>query len=817
MSNTSAAVLLTDLKNAKTEEDVKDAYIKALGLTGYSKNLIDIQTPEVWFEAKLGRSDLLAMFAQLIYYVHVWHQKPDPNNPLPNLLCVIDREHAAIMETSATTQLVKDKNVFWPKRGSKPDKKYIDQVRTFVGTHYIEFEMVTRAQEFINIVRDGIKNKKLNRIPITPNNLRIVFDKWVDEIGSEIDGVTADDMSLLFFADIMSDGMVAVQKRLPAQLIHLSTGEGEPAFELRGKVCKLKSFIGYRRFWTIYHRPPAATHRQYMLERRDSLLPLNERQFKGAYYTPLNVVELSYQYLEAALGKRWQTNFYVWDPCCGVGNLEVKHSNYRNIFMSTLDQEDVDIMKSTRTCLGAEIFQYDFLNDDIDSKIDYTLSSKMPNSLQDFLSALKKKTTKKKLLFLMNPPYAEATNYNNIASEVQKVKAKNKTGVTDTKVKKFLMPKDEYGKSASELFTQFLARILTEADECYVATFSTLKYLQAPNFSLFRGKWPAKFLSGFAVPKGKFPIAFAIWKVSPHSTASTKMTFDVYDAKLKMLGKKEINTPSGNDFLNTWIDRSPANTTDAVPLCNGLTITKGKAHLTKWSDNAFAYMHCNANDFSHAEQMTAIYSSVCGAAHGFYINEENFEKAYLTFCARRLERPTWINDRDQFFQPNKTLPKEFKNDCLVWAVFNRTQRTVSTDDLSYKGKNYPLRTFLIPFTEAEVNAPARFDSDFLVEYIKKKKIKFSPEAKEVLSEAKALWKQYFSEKDPKKIRDLYHLHRADVSWFQVRKALETRVDASSHCTVSFEKFNQAYQKLTEKLRPQLYTYGFLRDKNPDLS
>lgn len=226
MSNTSAAVLLTDLKNAKTEEDVKDAYIKALGLTGYSKNLIDIQTPEVWFEAKLGRSDLLAMFAQLIYYIHAWHQKPDPNNPLPNLLCVIDREHAAIMETSATTQLVKDKNVFWPKRGSKPDKKYIDQVRTFVGTHYIEFEMVTRAQEFINIVRDGIKNKKLNRIPITPNNLRIVFDKWVDEIGSEIDGVTADDMSLLFFADIMSDGMVAVQKRLPAQLIHLSTGGG---------------------------------------------------------------------------------------------------------------------------------------------------------------------------------------------------------------------------------------------------------------------------------------------------------------------------------------------------------------------------------------------------------------------------------------------------------------------------------------------------------------------------------------------------------------------------------------------------------------
>ena len=44
--------LYTQLQTAKTEEDVKDAYIKALGLKGYTKGLIDIQTREVWFEAK---------------------------------------------------------------------------------------------------------------------------------------------------------------------------------------------------------------------------------------------------------------------------------------------------------------------------------------------------------------------------------------------------------------------------------------------------------------------------------------------------------------------------------------------------------------------------------------------------------------------------------------------------------------------------------------------------------------------------------------------------------------------------------------------
>jgi hypothetical protein len=39
------------LQEARGEEDVKDAYIKALGFKSYSKNLIDIRTKEIWFEA----------------------------------------------------------------------------------------------------------------------------------------------------------------------------------------------------------------------------------------------------------------------------------------------------------------------------------------------------------------------------------------------------------------------------------------------------------------------------------------------------------------------------------------------------------------------------------------------------------------------------------------------------------------------------------------------------------------------------------------------------------------------------------------------
>jgi hypothetical protein len=44
--------LYEKLQKATSEEDVKDAYIKALGLKEYQKNLVDIQTKEIWFEAK---------------------------------------------------------------------------------------------------------------------------------------------------------------------------------------------------------------------------------------------------------------------------------------------------------------------------------------------------------------------------------------------------------------------------------------------------------------------------------------------------------------------------------------------------------------------------------------------------------------------------------------------------------------------------------------------------------------------------------------------------------------------------------------------
>jgi hypothetical protein len=65
-----AMSLYENLKLVKSEEDVKDLYINALGLKSYTKGLIDIRTNEIWFEAKhTSKHSSYAMFTQLLHYV----------------------------------------------------------------------------------------------------------------------------------------------------------------------------------------------------------------------------------------------------------------------------------------------------------------------------------------------------------------------------------------------------------------------------------------------------------------------------------------------------------------------------------------------------------------------------------------------------------------------------------------------------------------------------------------------------------------------------------------------------------------------------
>jgi len=788
------------LKKAKSEEDVKDAYIKALGLKGVTKGLIDIQTKEIWFEAKDGRHTIFKMFTQLLHYVQDARKKGEE---VPPLLAVIDSEKAAIMKTEDALTLLDDKKkrVPWGKSASDVTPEALEIVSAHIGTHFVKYNIATQEDEFITAVKEAIKTGGIIRTQITPDNLRQVFDRWCELIGKEIDNVEKEDYALLFFADIMHDGKNKTHENLPAKLAHV---DDAPAFSLNGTLYELGNQDGYHEFWTQYHKPPNAEYRDYLLARRDSLIPLDTRCFKGAFYTPLIVVEKAYDKLTETLGKGWQKNYIVWDMCCGVGNLETKHGNHKNLFMSTLDKADIDVMKATKTCPAAHRFQYDYLNDDItdDGKIDYSLTNKVPKELQQAIK------DGKKILVLINPPYAEA------GSALGK---DAKGDVAKTKVASHLM--NDYGKSSNELFTQFVARIALEIPTATVAMFSTLKYVNAQNFEKFRENWNAKYSGGFVIHsksfdglKGNFPIGFLIWATNQNVKKKIKIdkiTVDVLDKKAQFISEKCFFNLPNETFLNVWLSRPKPNNTEVIPLKNTISPYASAKYMNKWSDNALGYMWCQNNDLQHASQQTALFSSVWGDGHGFYVNPENLWQAAVIFSVRQLISHSWINHNDQFLQPTAPLSDEFKNDCLIWMLFHGKNLTASANALEWNGKTWSIVNHFIPFNQTDVGAAEPFESDFMAKYLKGRKQ--SAEAKAVLNAGKVLWSAYFAKKDKLKTstKDDYKLNRLDVGWYQIRNALKSLNDTPN--AVSFDDFEKTYKALSEKLQPQVYQFGFLRN------
>lgn len=80
----------------------------------------------------------------------------------------------------------------------------------------------------------------------------------------------------------------------------------------------------------------------------------------------------------------------------------------------------------------------------------------------------------------------------------------------------------------------------------------------------------------------------------------------------------------------------------------------------------------------------------------------------------------------------------------------------------------------------------------------------------VLPAGKALWQAYFANTDVHTVREELKLNRADVGWYQVRKALQARNESGDFIPVSFKPFEAAYKTLTEKLQPMVYELGFLK-------
>lgn len=204
------------------------------------------------------------------------------------------------------------------------------------------------------------------------------------------------------------------------------------------------------------------------------------------------------------------------------------------------------------------------------------------------------------------------------------------------------------------------------------------------------------------------------------------------------------------------------------------------------------------------------------------VTQNNLIENCIFFAVRKSIEADWLNNQDQFLFPNDgwKTDQEFQNDCLAFTLFH------SKNMISSKlGTNH-----WIPFTEKEVNAKTKFESNFMTDFIagklkienepqdlfnqtetkkESKKLEFSEEATAVFNAGRNLWKYYHSQQNVNVNASLYDIRE----YFQGRNdkgKMNNKSDDETYMKLITE-LRSALKILAKKIEPKVYEYGFLKE------
>ncbi|WQV84656.1 hypothetical protein KVK67_06775 [Helicobacter pylori] len=772
--------------------------------------------PILWGEAKRGNfDDLNKAFTQLLltigkHRLYTHHTPP--------YLCAFNafRIEFIAYDDAITSFFYKsdiDFSITPSNHNTEGFKHALDAFKAMSKSHKFVFDFKTQSQECKEFIENNLNSSHLlNKIQIDKNNFFTIYQKWLEAVKPtiDIDWEMAKTKGILdadyYLADLLSDGDKTIIEKLQTILnsnyYKLKMGVNE-----LGKIDFME--VGFtdgqqahQEFWRIYERPPKVEFQAFILERRDLLVPSDVRERKGAFFTPKIWVEKSQEYLAKALGQDYQEDYIIWDCAGGTGNLLNGLTNKTNCFLSTLDSNDVAIVKELATAnklnlLENHVFQFDFLNDDF-------FSDKAPKSLQEILNDKEKR---KRLIIYINPPYAEAGNKAKMSGTGEhkaKVARNNKTHEAY---------KDFLGSGANELFAQFFMRIYKELNGCIMASFSTLKYLNSSNFKKFREVFKAKFLEGFMVPadsfdnvKGQFPIGFLVWDTAtlPPLKPTNALNLEVFDSLGEFLGYKNVVNENVKN-IHMWL--------------------KQKEKIENME--ILGYIDTPTPDFQGSPSVAIINNKNSSKRHSVYfaITSSNILFGSVFFSIRHCIKATWQNDRDQFYAPYDDAfqdDSEFKNNCLIFMLFHTQNRITTT-----QGTNH-----FIPFSETEVNAKERYSSHALLDFLKggikeegdslflnakkeNKPLKFSLCASKVFDAGREIYRYYhtqdFTNRPYNANISLYDIKE----FFQGRNAqgklnLPTKAKDGYYKQL-YANLQDALKELAKEIQPKVYEYGFLRE------
>ena len=405
------------------------------------------------------------VLAQSIFYIKKFYEK---GIIPPSTIFIGDRNECLTLHVNDIIKYL-DMDLDWSSAPSGASKN-VELMGKLVNDSNINpfvFDS-NHFEQCVDKVKDLTDNVQ-RQVLVTDKNITEVFRYFDQKVLGKVD-LTTNEKANLF---------VQILVNSEDNYLHPSTKRKTIVTKSLGEV-RVNSREGFLSFFAHFSSSYSPSQKHKLTAVVDRIVEDVTRRKQGEFFTPAIWVDKAHEYIASVYGEDWKEKYVVWDPAWGTGNL-TRDYKFKELYVSTLIQSDIDTANQMGYNPEAVKFQYDFLNDDY---------GKLPEGLRKTIEE------GRRIIVLMNPPYGRA-NEGGRTSTIQK-------GSADTIVAS-QMRDEKIGDCSAQLYSQFLYRV-NKMGIKNISFFSTTKVLTGSSFNNLREKIESqsKFKGGFIIDASEF-------------------------------------------------------------------------------------------------------------------------------------------------------------------------------------------------------------------------------------------------------------------------------------------------------------------------
>ena len=804
------------IKTAKIEREVEDVYNAGISL--YFKGvdithpfecdgLIDTKTAtgkllkliiEYKFDEEMKKTTSRAkVVIQVLYYLKQFELS---GLPLPNVCLIGDINECFCFHINDVIKYL-DEDVDWTIAPSKAAEKNPDLILKIAGDETFNpfifdvdenFSFKTVVEKIIELAEQVQRY-----VHVTEHNIATIYDYFITHVIKDYKAIQPNDLVALFLG-VISDSDNYYQH--PSRKSTLVTPR--ETIVIDGKA--------FQSFFAYFKRDYTPQEKLKFAEISDRLIEDTKRRRSGEYYTPTPFVDKAHLMLSEVFGEDWKDEYIVWDNCSGTKNL-TRDYRFSHLYSSTLEPGELEI--SQRYNKEGVAFQFDFLN------------QHMKELPEELINAFK---NDEPIIIFINPPYGTA------GSGAANTDAK--AGIAKTAINKMML-EEGIGSCSQNLYSQFLYRIIRikkifNLTNIHIGLFSPPLFLTGETWQNFRNQFLDNFkyekgmyfkASHFADVADRWGISFTIWSCGKTENKSDfeMTTVDSDGTGVAELGRKVLYNLDGKTKASDWVkSETSSKPVDAPCMTNAINIKDDPKTFGRLIPHAIGYMVSDTNKVNENAMGVAMFSGYGCKGHnaGLSVMEDNFFRCMNLFAARKLVSGNWENSKDEYMRPDVENPlyQEFNNDSVIFALFHSSANQSSLRDVTYHNKKWNIKNeFFFMSKEEMMQLANQYNNDDCFNDVKTdsnryvynllQSLELSEEASAVLNKACDLvrasfkYRTLFDESHPE-----YQINNWDAGWYQIKALIKEFMPNE------LEEFKTLFEKLQNKMRPNVYNIGFLR-------